>query len=129
MNKPLSHPTQSNVLTPTITIDPTYNLLRIHKSTLTLLNHPKHIQLLINPQERTLALCDTDSNNPLGLKINYEKINEGKCCEMYSTPFIERLLTIYTQMPTERFRLKGNYIKAQNIVLFHLEEYTHYEKE
>lgn len=124
MNKPLSHPTPNTTLTPTITIDPTYNLIRIHRSTLKLLNHPKYIQLLINPQKRTLALCNTDSSNPLGLKVKYERINDGKCCEMYSTPFIERLLTIYTQIPTEHFRLKGNYIKTKNIVLFHLEDYT-----
>ena len=51
----MSHKPESR---PTIFIDMKKSRIRIHRRTLQMLGNPTHIQLLVNPDSRTIAVAD-----------------------------------------------------------------------
>lgn len=105
---------------PAVTIDPTYNLIRIHKITLQLLNNPKYIALLVNPDTKCLAICEGNDKDPLSHRVDYKKLDFGKCYELYSTPLVNRLLSFIENKDNGRILLYGNYMEDFNISLFQL---------
>ena len=63
MNKPLS------LQQPIISINFKRNLIRIHKATLDLLGQPEYIQLLVNPDDRTIAIMKGISSDVLAHRV------------------------------------------------------------
>lgn len=114
---------------PTVTIDSTYKRIRIHRNTLSCLDNPAYIQLLVNPEQKTLVICKSKSKNPTALKVKYQQSN-GKSYELYSTTLVDELLSFNTfESLHGHIRLSGAYIKRFDIVVFHLEDKIKHETE
>lgn len=126
--KKTMEPQQSINQLPTVTIDSTYKLIRIHKNTLSYLDNPDYIQLLVNPEQKTLVICKSKPKNPTALRVKYQQSN-GKSYELYSTTLVDELLSFHTLESLHgHIRLHGAYIKRFDIVVFHLEDKTSHEE-
>ena len=63
---------------PVISIDfKTRKRIRIHKITFHLLNDPKYIQILVNPESKAIALRAGDPDDPLSLRINQRALADN----------------------------------------------------
>ena len=69
---------------PILSIDLKKNRIRIHKRTLHLLGNPEYIQLLVNPDDRTIAIMKGISSDVLAHRVYYDRIKKGQSCELYS---------------------------------------------
>lgn len=117
MNKPLS------LQQPVISINFKRNLIRIHKATLNLLGQPEYIQLLVNPDERTIAITKGLCSDKLAHRIYYDRIKKGQSCELYSINLLRNLMTISRQCDiNESYRIYGNYFPNYEIARFPIDE-------
>ena len=88
--------------------------------TLKLLDCPKYIQLLINPEERVLVLLAGSKDDHLAHKVNYEKL-KNNCCEFYSLELIRAINTVVPQLKQRSsYRFTGNIVAKHNLVRFSL---------
>lgn len=124
MNKPPSSQK------PILSIDLKRNLIRIHKVTLNLLGQPDYIQLLVNPDDRSIAIMKGISSDKLAHHVCYDKIKNGKSFELYSTILLQNLLSISNQCETMKaYRIYGNYLPDYDIVKFSIDECVVYGSE
>lgn len=75
--------------TPMIVIDSKNSRIRIHRNTLHLLGDPKYIQLLVNPQQLTLAILPSQELKTANA-VRWDRIAERKSCELYSKVKVSR---------------------------------------
>ena len=77
-----------------ITIDIKNNRIRIHKLGLHLLQDPKHIQILVNPTKRKLAIKPATKDTPhmQTIKIENKALPSDNCVEIYSASLCQTLL-------------------------------------
>lgn len=93
--------------TPMIVIDSKNNRIRIHRSTLHLLGDPEYIQLLINPEQLTLAILPGQGIGTANA-IRWDRIAESKSCELYSKILICQLSSICPNWKADgKYRLYG----------------------
>lgn len=112
-----------DINTPAMSLDMKRKRIRIHKSTLHILNDPDYIQLLINPEEYIMIIQSSSSADHLSHKINWLSISENQCCELHSKNLIIRLSEVFPFLDCETtFRVNGNYIQEYNLVYFNLKE-------
>lgn len=115
---------------PILSIDLKRNLIRIHKVTLNLLGQPDYIQLLVNPDDRSIAIMKGISSDKLAHHVCYDKIKNGKSFELYSTILLQNLLSISNQCETMKaYRIYGNYLADYDIVKFSIDECVVYGSE
>ena len=115
---------------PILTIDTQNNLLRIHKSTLNILNNPDYVQLFINPSEKIICISAGNPNDYLTHRIDYDKLKSGKSYELYSTPFIRQLKNLFpNEANSIKKRIIGEYLSKYNVTLFNFnnDRPEHYE--
>lgn len=124
MSKPLSLPK------PTLSIDLKRNLIRIHKVTLTSLGCPEYIQLLVNPEDKTIAIMKGLSSDRLAHHVCYERIKMGKSFELYSTILLQNLKSISEQYESlNAYRIYGEYLPEFELVKFSIDNGILYGKE
>ena len=117
MNKQLS------LQQPIISINFKRNLIRIHKATLDLLEQPEYIQLLVNPDDRTIAIMKGISSDVLAHRVYYDRIKKGQSCELYSMNLLQNLMSISSQCETMKaYRIYGNFLPDYEIVKFSIDE-------
>ena len=87
-------PLCKNLASLPLVIDPKKSRLRIYKQTLALLDNPQYIQLLINPEKKIILLCPATSYQSACERIKWEQLSESKCCEIYSTSFVGKLMLL-----------------------------------
>lgn len=105
---------------PIIFIDQRKKRIRIHKLTLKLLGNPKYIQLLINPEQLSLAIRSCDKKAPLSLKISSKK---GDSCELYSTNLVRLFYGICSKWDNlSQYRLYGTLVSSKNLVYFKMKD-------
>ena len=101
------------------------NRIRIHKTTLELLNRPKNIHILINPNEYKLVIRPTPPDIKDSLKINYKADSD---CEFYSTDLMEQLSRLKPQLFNFcTYRIIGEIVEEKRIALFDINKATIYE--
>ena len=71
-----------------ISLDMKKKRIRIHKSTLDLLNKPENIVIMVNPDKNKIALCSTLPDVKDSLKVFYDNNSD---CEYYSKELMEQL--------------------------------------
>ncbi len=105
---------------PVIFIDQRKKRIRIHKLTLKLLDNPKYIQILINPDQLSLAIRSCDKKAPLSLKI---KQKTGDSCELYSTNLVKLFYGICSKWDNvSQYRLYGTLVPSKSLVYFKMKD-------
>ena len=108
-----------------ITLDMKKCRIRIHKTTLELLNRPKNIHILINPAEYKLVIRPTPPDIKDSLKISYKADSD---CEFYSTELMEQLSRLRPELSTSRtYRIIGEIIEEKRIALFDINKAVIYD--
>lgn len=93
--------------TPMIVIDSKNSRIRIHRNTLHLLGDPKYIQLLVNPQQLTLAILPSQELKTANA-VRWDRIAERKSCELYSKILVRQLGSICPGWKADgKYRLYG----------------------
>lgn len=115
--------TESRFLRPVILVDLKKCRIRIHKNTLHSIGDPDHVLLLVNPEERTLALLSSDTFDPRAHKIINVSSSNQKCIELYSRSLVKNLhnLCSYWQ-DNQSYRLYGEIIPNEGVAQFHMDE-------
>lgn len=105
---------------PILCIDLKKNRIRIHRCTLQMIGNPEYIQLLINPEEKKIAVKRSTRNDRPSYRMH---INSPECCELYSTYFMEKLMSVGTHLETNQsYRLYGKISAKDGIAFFSLNE-------
>ena len=121
---------QPSLPKPILSIDLKRNLIRIHKATLNLLGQPEYIQLLVNPDDRSIAIMKGISTDVLAHRVYYDRIKKGQSCELYSTILLQNLKSISNRCETMKaYRIYGSYLPDYEIVKFSIDECVVYSSE
>lgn len=106
-----------------ITVDLKKNRIRIFKSTIHLIGDPKHIQLLVSPQNGEVAIRGVETEQPSAQthKVNQHLMNSDSSFEIYSRDFVTKLCEIVGELePTGSYRINGRVFPHQNAAVFSL---------
>lgn len=99
---------------PVVVVDLKKCRIRIHKNTLRSIGDPDYVLLLVNPEERTLAILHSDRSDPLA---------HHKPSELYSRSLIKSLRDICSNWEdNQSYRLYGKVIPNEGLVLFRMDE-------
>ena len=121
---------QLSLQKPILSIDMKRNLIRIHKATLNALGQPEYIQLLVNPDNRSIAIRKGISTDTLAHRVHYDRIKKGQSFELYSTILLQNIMSISRQCETMKaYRIYGNYLPDYEIVKFSIDECIVYNSE
>jgi len=114
---------RSNFSRPAILVDLKKCRIRIHKNTLHSIGDPDHVLLLVNPEERILAVLSSDNSDPRAHKIIKVSSSSQKSIELYSRSLVKNLrnLCSYWQ-DNQSYRLYGEIILNEGVAQFHMDE-------
>ena len=103
---------------PAITIDLKKRRIRIHITTLHILNDPPYVELLVNPGKLTLAVRASQQKHRLAHKMYYDTQHDN---ELYSDALLRQLRRICTWMELRSsYRIYGTHYPDQNLVIFEM---------
>ena len=114
----------------TISIDQKKRRIRIYKSMLQLLDFPKYIQLLVNPNNKHVASKAVDKPTPGDQteRIKPQEIMVNDSYELYSKSFVEKLCKVDSRIePNCTYRLTGKIVTSHRMAVFSLETFTRVE--
>ncbi len=113
--------TASRMEKPLIVVDFKKYRIRIHKNTLLSLGSPEYIFLLVNPEERTLAILRSDRFNPRAHRISAVSLEGVKPVELYSLSLKKTLRDVCSDWQDNKsYRLYGDIIPSEGIVRFYM---------
>ena len=103
---------------PMIVIDGKNSRIRIHRNTLHLLGDPEYIQLLVNPDRRTLAILPSRKLKTANA-VRWDKIAGNQSCELYSKILIRQLGSICPDWKKDgKYRLYGACVSDGPLIQF-----------
>jgi hypothetical protein len=106
---------------PAILIDIKKHRIRIHKYTLHAIGEPNNILLLVNPEERTLAIMSCDHSDPRAHHVSNAYALNKKTFELYSTSLIQNLCAVCSGWTNNSsYRMYGDIIQNEGIIRFHM---------
>ena len=105
-----------------VTIDIKKARIRIFKTTIHALGDPKYIQLLVNPNNRTVAIRFVEKETS-GDQAHKVKIVTGDSSyEIYSRAFISKLYQICGGLdPKYSYRMTGEIVPKQKMAVFSMD--------
>ena len=105
--------------TPALAVDLKKQRIRIHKQTLYLLNNPRYIQFLVNPEKKTIMIKSCRKNDYQAHRINYEYSND---CEFYSKELIKRLSIVSSNLTEgHTYTIRGRLHSDAGFALFQMD--------
>lgn len=117
--------TISSFSRPVISVDLKKHRIRIHKHTLHSIGNPDYVLLLVNPEERTLAVLCTDHSDPRAHKIIKLSSSNQKCIELYSRSLVKNLHHLCNNwQDNQSYRLYGEIIQNEGVAQFHMDEFV-----
>lgn len=114
----------------TISIDQRKNRIRIYKSMLQLLGFPKYIQLLVNPNNKCVAIkaVENPTANDQAERIKPQEFMSNDSYELYSKTFIKKLCEVNGSLdPHYTYRLTGKIVQSHQMAVFSLDTLTRIE--
>lgn len=115
--------TENCTARPAILVDLRKYRIRIHKTTLHSIGDPEHILLLVNPEERTLAILRCDRSDPKAHHIAKASLVSQKPLELYSQSLVLSLRSICGDwQDNQTYRLYGEIIPNEGMARFHMAE-------
>lgn len=114
---------KNKTLKPAISVNLKKPLIRIHKDTLYSIGNPEYLLLLVNPNERTLAVLPSDSSDTKAHHISKGSVANKKSFEIYSTPLVKSLRNLCSDWENDKaYRIYGKSIPNQDIIRFNMSE-------
>lgn len=111
-----------NRIEATLSIDMKKYRLRIYKSTLNLLGPPKHIQLLVSPKEKVIAIRGLENRCKESHKVSFTHMKPDNSYELYSKELVMTLMSLIPDLEKNiTYRLTGEVHIEQKIVFFPLD--------
>ena len=107
----------------TMAIDLKKNRLRIHKSTLRLMNSPEFVKLLFSRERNAIGIVKSKSEIPRAeeIRVIYDKPNETGTFDIYSKYLVSLIRLAFSGLDqTGLYRLKGYSVPEENGVYFPL---------
>ena len=114
----------------TMAIDLKKNRLRIHKSTLRLMNSPEFVKLLFSRDRNAIGIVKSKSEIPRAeeIRVIYDKPNETGTFDIYSKYLVSLIRLAFSGLDqTGLYRLKGYSVPEENGVYFPLSTLTRAE--
>ena len=106
---------------PAITIDFKKDRIRIYKRTLYSIGTPKFIHLLVNPEERTLAILRSDHSDLGAYRLPQARFKDKQCFEITSKFLMRGLLDLCDNwQDNHSYRVYGDLIPDEGVVQFNL---------
>ena len=113
----------TSISKPAILVDLKKCRIRIHKNTLHSIGDPDYVLLLVNPEERTLAVLCSDRSDPRAHKIIRAVSSNQKSIELYSRSLIRSLHNLCSYWQEDQsYRLYGEIIPNEGVAQFHMDE-------
>ena len=113
-----------------VSIDFKRSRVRIYKESLHLIGDPKYIQLMVNVDQRLVAIrgIDRDTRGSHAHKINHTKFNSEMCFEIYSQSFVSNLRSAFDGFEGDcTYRLTGTAFPNDRAVVFEISSMQKYE--
>ena len=106
-----------------LSIDFKHDRIRIHKSTLRAMGRPDYVQLLINPEERMLAVMRADRSDLSAHRLHWPRLASGQCFELHSKPFLKALFGLRGDWQDNRtYRIYGECLPDKGVAIFRVED-------
>ena len=106
-----------------ILIDLKKKRIRIHRSTLHALGDPDRVYLLVNPEQRILAVQSAVASDKRAHKVYTTSESNRQTYELYSTPLVANLLALNPDWTEPfKYRLKGESIPNESAVVFKMDD-------
>lgn len=106
-----------------ILIDLKKKRIRIHRSTLHALGDPDRVYLLVNPEQRILAVQSALASDKRAHKVYTTSESNRQTYELYSTPLVANLLALNPDWTEPfKYRLKGESIPNESAVVFKMDD-------
>ena len=106
-----------------ILIDLKKDRIRIYKKTLHSIGDPEYILLLVNPEERTLAILRSDRFDLRSHRIPLSRLKDRQCIELYSKTLVKDLFDMCAVWQENNlYRMYGDIIKKEGIAQFYINE-------
>jgi hypothetical protein len=116
--------TDKNLVRPSLLVDLKKYRIRIHKNTLISIGNPNYILLLVNPEERTLAILCSNSTEPRAHHISWTFLAKRKSFELYSRSLVKNFLDICNNwQDNQSYRLYGDIISKEGVAQFHMDDF------
>jgi hypothetical protein len=112
-----------NAKRPVILVDLKKDRIRIHKNTLRAIGIPNYVLLLVNPDERTLAVLRSDRSDPRAHHIPSAPLEIQRTYELYSRSLIKNLRDVCRDWnDSQSYRMYGEVIQNENMVRFNMSD-------
>jgi hypothetical protein len=111
----------SGTVKPAILVDLKKYRIRIHKNTLRSIGNPDYVLLLVNPEERTLAILRCDNSDPRAHRITAASLTANNSVELYSRSLVKSLCDVCSGwQDSQTYRLYGEIIPHEGMARFHM---------
>ena len=112
--------TENNLTRPAISVDLKKHRIRIHKNTLRSIGNPDYVLLLVNPEDRTLAILRSNRLDP---KAHHIAMTTRTAIELYSRSLTKSLRDICsTWHDNHSYRMYGKTILVEGVAQFHMDD-------
>lgn len=113
--------TENTETRPAISVDLRKYRIRIHRKTLHSIGDPDYVLLLVNPEERTLAILGCSRSDPRAHRISKDSLMDKKSFELYSRSLVENLRDVCSDWQENKsYRMYGEFILSEGIARFQM---------
>lgn len=110
-------------LKPMILVDMAKNRIRIHRTTLEMLQHPEYVLLIVNPIERTIGIMPSKMSDPGAHRVKTPSVLVKKSYELYSGILTRKLREVCPDwLPTGKYLMTGDLVSGKQVVRFPMGE-------
>ena len=110
---------------PAITIDFKKDRIRIYKRTLHSIGNPEFIHLLVNPEERTLAILRSDRSDLRSYRLPKARFEDKQSFEITSKSLMRGLLGMCDDwQDNHSYRIYGDIVANEEVVQFNFADAT-----
>ena len=114
---------ENNLAQPAISVDLKKHRIRIHKNTLRAIGNPDYVLLLVNPEDRTLAILRSNRFDPRAHHVTKTVIINRKSFELYSRSLTKSLRDICSSwQDNQSYRMYGESIPVEGVAQFHMDD-------
>jgi len=115
--------TDNSTIRPAILVDLKKYRIRIHKNTLRSIGTPNYVLLLVNPEERTLAVLRSERSDPRAYRITTASLESNKSVDLYSRSLVKNLCDVCSGwQDSQSYRLYGEIIPSEGMARFSMSE-------
>lgn len=118
----------NNKVSAAISVDIKKSRIRIYRTTLTQLGLPKYIQLLVNPNDRMIAVRGLDKRCRESHIVSFSHMRTDYSYELYSKELITTLMSLLQDLDGNcTYKLTGEVYSDSKVALFSLDTIQKFE--